>query len=414
MMAGLLDMMDDPRTMGLLSLGLGLMNSRGNFGQALGQAGPQALAAMQQVRTQQDERKRMQQADALRALQMQQAQMALAQAQRAQKDDDAMRALAQQFVRNPQQMALAGGGGPTVTNAQAAATAAPGFDYQGYANALAGLDPMKALQLRTALQKDAPKRTVVAPGASLVDDATGKPVFTAPEKQSLNDLIVMGPDGKPTLNTMLVDAKRQIAQAGAARTNVTVPINTAKPLLEYVAGGLGKNIDASLDAAQASIPAIQTAQTLMRAVDSGKLIAGPGSTFRVLGLQIGQMLGVAGKDGTETLTNTRAAIQSLARAELAAAAQMRGQGQITESERGILKRAESGEIDNMTVPELRQLAQVMEKTARTKIRLHQANVQRLSAMPDAAPIIPFYQIEEPPAYSPSAPKRYNPATGRIE
>ena len=53
---GLLDPTDDPRTMGLLSLGMGLLGSRGNFGQALGQAGPQALEAMRQVK--QDQQKR--------------------------------------------------------------------------------------------------------------------------------------------------------------------------------------------------------------------------------------------------------------------------------------------------------------------------------------------------------------------
>jgi hypothetical protein len=56
---GLLDSMDDPRTMGLLSLGMGLLNSRGNFGQALGQAGPQALQAVRQV--QEDRQKKAQQ-----------------------------------------------------------------------------------------------------------------------------------------------------------------------------------------------------------------------------------------------------------------------------------------------------------------------------------------------------------------
>ncbi|MCV5968777.1 hypothetical protein, partial [Lactococcus petauri] len=80
-----------------------------------------------------------------------------------------------------------------------------------------------------------------------------------------------------------------------------------------IAEGLGKNIDTSLSNAQAAIPAIQTAQTLKQAVDSGKLIAGPGSTFRVLGLQVGQMLGVGGNGGAEVLANTRTAIQSMAK-----------------------------------------------------------------------------------------------------
>ena len=45
-MMGLLgDITDDPATMGLLSLGFGLMGARGNIGQGLGQAGPMAPAS---------------------------------------------------------------------------------------------------------------------------------------------------------------------------------------------------------------------------------------------------------------------------------------------------------------------------------------------------------------------------------
>jgi len=46
-MAGLLGDFEDPRTQGLLALGLGLLNSRGSFGQGLGQAGTQAMQTMQ-------------------------------------------------------------------------------------------------------------------------------------------------------------------------------------------------------------------------------------------------------------------------------------------------------------------------------------------------------------------------------
>ncbi len=81
---GLLDSMDDPRTMGLLSLGMGLMNSRGNFGQALGQAGPQALEAVRQVQMDKQKKAQQEQLQKMQALQMQQAQMAIAEQQRAQ------------------------------------------------------------------------------------------------------------------------------------------------------------------------------------------------------------------------------------------------------------------------------------------------------------------------------------------
>ena len=196
-----------------------------------------------------------------------------------------------------------------------------------------------------------------------------------------------------------------------------VNVNTAKPLMNTIAEGLGRQIDASLEQANSAIGSVRTAQNLMSAIDSGKVIAGPTASFRVAGLQLGQMLGIGGKDAAETLSNTRTAIQSMAQAELDAAAQMKGQGQITEAERSILKRAASGDIDSLTAPEIRQLAVVSDRAARTKITRHRSNVDRLKSMPEAAPLIPFYGVDEPPAYSaPGAQKvrRFNPATGKIE
>jgi hypothetical protein len=88
---------------------------------------------------------------------MQQAQMAIAEQQRAAAERQQLSALAQQYARSPQQMAMANGQGPTVGNAAAAQTAAPGFDFQGYATALAGIDPVKALGVQQSLRKEQPK-----------------------------------------------------------------------------------------------------------------------------------------------------------------------------------------------------------------------------------------------------------------
>lgn len=77
---------------------------------------------------------------------------------------------------------------------------------------------------------------------------------------------------------------------------------------------------------------------------------------------------------------------------------MKGQGQITESERSIIRRAASGDIDSMTTSELRTLTDTLDKVARSKIRANQQNVQRLQTNPNAAPVVPFMQVEEPPQY----------------
>lgn len=118
---------DDPRTQGLLTLGLALMQGRGNFGQALGAAGQQGLSAYtsakksQQTDTEQAQKMAMQQ-------QLQAAQIQEYAAQAAQRQAEAQKA--QQLALRQQQFmgalspqvgpaqAMQGGGGPTVAAAQ--------------------------------------------------------------------------------------------------------------------------------------------------------------------------------------------------------------------------------------------------------------------------------------------------------
>lgn len=390
---GLLDPTEDPRTMGLLSLGMGLLGARGSFGQALSQAGPQALQAMRQVKQDQARRQQEQRLQQMQEMQMQQAQAALQAQQQAQQRQAA--------VEGAYRGAL--GTGPD---------GAPQVDQAALIRSLTQADPMAAFQM---LQPKPADYKVVGDALVSVGPQGVKEAYRAPQKPAAVPSAIQEYEYAKGQGYRGTFEQWDTARKRAGATNVTVPVNTAKPFLTTIAEGLGKNIDTSLANAQAAIPAIQTAQTLRQAVDSGKLIAGPGSTFRVLGLQVGQMLGVGGKDGAEVLANTRTAIQSMAKAELDAAAQMKGQGQITEAERSIIKRAAAGDIDSLTAPEIRLLSEGMEKTARFKIKQHQANVQRLGQMPDAAPIMPFYSVEEPQAYSPQGKvRKFNPATGRIE
>lgn len=295
---------------------------------------------------------------------------------------------------------------------------APSFDFNGYANALAGIDPQAGFDMQQKLKPKEKSPISVAPGAALLDPTTFKPVFQNPKEDSVPSAIkeyqFAKEQGYPgTYQQWTLENKK----AGA--TSITNSINTEKPLLNSIASGLGKQIDDSFANAKGAVSSIGTAQRLKSAVDSGKLVSGPGASFRVLGLQLGQMLGVGGKDGAEILSNTRTAIQSMAQAELDAAQQMKGQGQITEAERVIIKRAAAGDINDLTGPEMRLLADTMEKIGRFKLKNHQNNVQALGKMPGAAALMPFYQIEAPPEYQAPASKqgrvrRFNPATGKIE
>jgi hypothetical protein len=106
---------DDPRTQGLLTLGLQLLASRQpKFGQALGEAGLGAMQAYEGARAGQQQRKAAQ-------LQQQAQEMQLQRLRQEQERQAAAQAWAQ-ALPSPEmlasQQALAGGGGPTVANAQ--------------------------------------------------------------------------------------------------------------------------------------------------------------------------------------------------------------------------------------------------------------------------------------------------------
>lgn len=407
-------------TQGLLAAAFGAMAGRGTRLQALGQGGITGLLGYSNAQGRMADAEKEKEAAKMRQVQMGmlESQMTQQQAQAAQraKDQEAFRSA---FSPTSGPQAMAGGGGPTMANAEKIGQV-PKFDPRSMLGMGASPEAvMRAQQFNDALT---PKRKLrdVSPGAVVIDETSGQEVFRAPEKQDLNSLIVMGPDGKPMLNQVAFDAKRQIAAAGRQITNLNV--NTDKALGTTLAEGLGKQIDNSFANAQGAVSSINTAQQLKAAIDSGKIVAGPTSSFRVLGLQVGQMLGVGGKDSAETLANTRMAIQAMAKAELDAAQMMKGQGQITEAERSIIRRAAAGDINDLTGPEMRLLAEAMEKTGRFKIGLHEQNVRALSKQPGVENLMPFYQIQSPPEYAPAAApgesagrvRRFNPKTGRIE
>lgn len=210
-----------------------------------------------------------------------------------------------------------------------------------------------------------------------------------------NKIMQIGPNG-PVVNQPLVDAKKSVAKAGASTQAVTV--NTDKTLFGHLAGKVGEQIAAGADQARAAVGTLQTVGQINEALNTGKVVAGPLTTARVFLDQVGQVLGMAGKDSTERLTNTRKAIQGLAQLELDAAQQMKGQGQITEAERSIIRRAASGDIDGMTGPELRVLMRSLEKTARYKIQANQANVDRLKADPQSGAVPRYMEVPMPAEY----------------
>lgn len=242
-----------------------------------------------------------------------------------------------------------------------------------------GNDPMKAISLGLPVE-----------AAKKFSELNGNP---------LSDLLIRDANGNLVPNTPLVEARKSIQKAGAANVNV----NTAnKPMLTELGKGVGEGITNAWMGAQSAAGTLQNVAQMRQGLNNAFI--GPAANQRVSLAQIGEVLGVNGANTTEKLENTRNVMQGLARQELSAAGQMKGQGQITESERGILRKAESGQINELTKPELNVLLGALEKTANARISQHNQNLQRLKRDPAAAGVADYMNVEIPSIVTkPNAP-----------
>lgn len=222
---GLLDFIKTPEGQGLLSAAFGGLAGarRGTPLNNLGRAGLAGLGgyvdATDRV-TQQDERAKMGQ---MRDLQLKQAQQQMA-------DAEARRELAKRFSMTPGQMAVSQNGGPTNAAATATQNTAPGYNYQGYGRALASElgDINGALAIEQATKKAPRKLMSVAPGNVVLDEETGQPTFTAPNKpEGLPEGMRMGLTGPEWIPGYL-DGRKKVAAAGAS----SVSVNTGQKGLD--------------------------------------------------------------------------------------------------------------------------------------------------------------------------------------
>lgn len=205
--------------------------------------------------------------------------------------------------------------------------------------------------------------------------------------QDPNKPFSLGPGGTPVPNAPY--QQYELANSKAKAPNVSV--NTAQqPFLQGLGKTASEAVQAGFDQAKAAQDVLRNVAQIKSAGD--KIFSGPGANARVTLAQIGEVLGVNGKDTTEKLANTRNVIQGLARQELAAAGQMKGQGQITENERAILKKAESGDLSNMTKVDLAVLLGALEKTANYRINSHNQTLERLKQDPNAASMVPYMTL----------------------
>jgi hypothetical protein len=181
----------------------------------------------------------------------------------------------------------------------------------------------------------------------------------------------------------------QYRQQIAPKTNVEVKMPGNQQFLAGVGGDVSKTLNELTMGARSANDTLRNIELMLPALD--KAIVGPGADYRTSMLRIGQQLGVAGADANEQLANTRIVVQGLAQRELDEAGQMRGQGSLTEGERGILRRAAAGD-QTLSAAEIKQALSTAQRVARYRLSTQEDYLQRASKLPGFEQFAPMYKV----------------------
>jgi len=405
---GLLDAFNSEQgrfAMGLLAASAPRVGG-GNFGRNLSEA----MGSVDAFKEQQAaaEMKRMQVEAYTRKVKQEEAQQKQAQIDQ----QAALRA----FMPRTSAQALSGGGGPTMANAETI----------GQRQAF---DPRQFMQDNPGVSMDAVKQAMTMDKAM---NPTEEAYTLSPGQTRLrgSQQIAAMPDKAPAQPSAVLEyeyAREQgykgsfeqfsTTQKRAGASNVSVSNRVENKASESVAKQVGPILEQSLASAEGAMRVLDASQRVVSAIDTGKVITGPLANARVTGLQIGQMLGIGGKDDVETLANTRQAIRGLAEMTLQGRKEMSGQGAITNSESGLAEKATSGSIESLTAAEVKILANASARASRYMIQKHKSRVKSAGVLPGMENITPFFdvpEVQEPTAPVSPAAFRWNPQTKKVE
>jgi hypothetical protein len=138
----------------------------------------------------------------------------------------------------------------------------------------------------------------------------------------------------------------------------TVSVNMDKSAGSKV----GDILEKALPGAEQAVGSLQTVNQLRKIVNSKDLIVGPGANLRTNLARISNVY--LGGNNPEQLSNTRTAIQGLANLALNARSRLQGSGAISNYEQEVVQRATSAGIEELTVPEMKVLLDIVERDAK--------------------------------------------------
>lgn len=203
--------------------------------------------------------------------------------------------------------------------------------------------------------------------------------FALPEKQR-NGQAAAKIAAKVTADTGIPVKVSDIVKDPNAPTS-SVTVNNA------MARGLGtkaaERIDKGANVAEQAVKKITTVNRMLDAIEKDNVNLGPGATVQQYIGQLSTKLGIGGKTTDERIQNTRTIIQGLAETVLNNREQLEGQGSISNYESQIAERASTpGEIEQFTVPELKALLELADRSARFEHGLHENRMKILRDDPD--------------------------------
>lgn len=380
-MAGLLDgnYTPDPLSMGLLALGSSLMTPRamgGGIGPGMNAFAQQAMAA-QQMRRQME-----QDAERTRMLR-----------ERADMDRE-------RFGLDKDLLGLKRGELDWKRQQDDASRTARGEFEAAYSQAGGKWSPqLSMMALRAGIKGEDLER--LAKGGNLgrekltwqngvgLEPFTGAPQAVVPDANAPFNFQLTNGALQSVPNAPVQDFQMSRARAGA--TSIGMPRVEVK-MGDSIAGQIGEIVMQSRNKAITALKQVDNTDQMMAALQSGNVFIGPGATVKTAIGRLATALGAAGANTQEKLQNTRQIVQGLARIGVAARDQLRGQGTVTDSEAAALQKAESGDIDNLTEGELRDLVSVARKAAALDLQMHQQNIEAMRASPSTAPQVRFFDL----------------------
>lgn len=257
--------------------------------------------------------------------------------------------------------------------------------------ALAATDPFRAVAKPEIIKQEEGttlhQRDPATGKLSTLNPGSGKPSDLARLLKEMSAL----PPGSPE-RANYADMIRKMSTHAPP---VSVSINPEKPFVNTFMDGLGKAYNSARDTAVGAIDANTTLDRLDAALNSGKVMTGVGADWQRFMSSVGQTAGFAGPDTKKALEETRIALQSLASLSLAGAKALAGQGAVTDFERKLVEKANSGDI-NFTEQELRALSKVLRKVNSTAIARYNEASKRLRSLPGMEKVAPLLDLPQDP------------------